>query len=142
MVKIKLNPEIFSDYDPETGKSETAKSMLYIIGPTSVSFENAMVPYNSGKYAKRNQSVLSSKHCRGGTLPLWATVEGMWFDDTEFDVVAASEAYPDLIFGVSAKKIIVEQDGVELTPKDLWIKAGGSSGGGGGDIPDANVITW
>lgn len=137
MVKIKLNPEIFEDYDKETGKSATAENMLFIVGPSSISFEKAMVPYNSGKWWKRNQRVLESKHCRGGTLPLWATIEGMWFEDTEFDLVAASEAYPDLIMGVSAGRIIVEKDGEPLTTEELWSMSGGSNGGGSSE--NANV---
>lgn len=145
MIKILLNPKKFEDYDEEKKESKLANQTLFIVGPSSVSFEKAMVPYNSGKWGKRNQRVLAEHNCRGGTLPLWATVKGMWFEDTEFELVAASEAYPDLIMGVSAERIIVEKDGEPMTVEELWQLAGGSSGGGGGgggDIPNTNVITY
>ena len=41
MVKIKLNPESFDDYNEETKTSNKANKMLFIVGPSSVSFEKA-----------------------------------------------------------------------------------------------------
>ena len=140
MVKILLNPEFFPDYNKETKKSEIAENTFFIVGPSSVSFEKAFVPYNTGKYGARNQRELDKYHCTGATVPVWATLSGMWFDDDEFDIVAASEVYPNLIMNVTAGKIIVEKDGNALTASELVSMSGGS-GGGGGDI-DANVITY
>lgn len=143
MIKILLNPKKFEDYDEEKGESKLANQTLFIVGPSSVTVEKTMVPYNSGKWGKRNQRVLAKHNCRGGTLPLWATVEGMWFEDTEFELVASSNAYPDLVMGVSAERIIVEKDGKPMTVEELWkLAKGGGSGSSGGNIPNTNVITY
>jgi hypothetical protein len=131
MVKIKINPKFFKDYDEETKQSKTANNMFLFVGPSSVSFEKALVPWNCGKYEERNKRVLKEKTgCANGTAPVWATVEGMWFSDEEFPLIAASEVYPNLILGVSTGKIIVEKDGTPLTVDELTEMSGGSSGGG------------
>ena len=141
MVKVKINPEFVDDYNSETKKSAKANKMFFIVGPSSVSFEKAFVPYNCGKYWERNQRILKEKlGATSGTTPLWATVEGMWFSDEEFDMVAASEVYPNLIMCVSSNKIIVEKDGTPLTVDELWSLAGGGSSGGGGDLPDETFL--
>lgn len=121
MIKIKLNPEIFDDYDSNTKKSKKANSTFFIVGPSSVSFEKALVPYNCGKYAERNQRILKEKlGAASGTTPIWATVEGMWFADDEFPLVAASEVYPNLIMCVSSNKIKIEKaDGTFYTVAEL-----------------------
>lgn len=133
MVKIKLNPEIFDDYDSNTKQSKKANSMVFLVGPSSVSFEKALVPYNCGRYAERNQRVLKEKMgAASGTTPVWATVEGMWFTENEFLMVAASEVYPNLIMCVSSNKIKIEKaDGTFYTTAELVELSSGGSGGGG-----------
>ena len=144
MVKIKLNPEYFDDYNSETKTSEKAKSVFFIVGPTSVTAEKAMVPWNCGKYAKRNQRVLKENMgASSGTTPVWANLSGMWFSDEEFPMIAASEVYPNLITCVSGGQIVIEKaDGSNYTVEELVELSGGSSGGGTGPTEDANVITW
>lgn len=139
MIKIKLNPEIFDDYDSNTKQSLKANSMLFIVGPSSVSFEKALVPFNCGKYAKRNQRILKEKlGASSGTTPIWATVEGMWFSEDEFPLIAASEVYPNLIMCVSSNKIKIEKaDGSFYTVAELTEMSGGSSGG---DFPDQTFL--
>lgn len=120
MVKIKINPEYFKDYDEETQQSKTANKMFFVVGPSSVSFEKAFVPWNSGKYAERNRRILrENAGAYSGTTPVWATVKGMWFSDEEFPMVAASEVYPDLITNVSNGRIIIEKDGTPYTVEQL-----------------------
>lgn len=129
MVKIKLNPKSFDDYNEETKRSIKAEKCFFIVGPSSVSFEKAFVPWNCGKYAERNQRVLREMAgAASGTTPIWATVSGMWFDDAEFPLVAASEVYPNLIMCVSNGRIIVEKsDGSAYTVAELTEMSGGSS---------------
>lgn len=121
MVKIKLNPEYFKDYDAEKKTSETANKMFFFVGPSSMSFEKALVPFNGGYYGKRNQREMQNYlHCYSGSVPVWATISGQWFTDDEFKLVAQSEAYPDLIMNASKGVIKVEKDGTPYSVNELY----------------------
>ena len=60
MIKILLNPKKFKDYDAKTGESQLANQTLFIVGPSSVTIEKAMVPYNSGKWGKETREFSQS----------------------------------------------------------------------------------